>query len=364
MKITDISTTVLFYPHTQPVQNPTISTPTTGRRQLFVHIYTDELLEGLGIGLAWPGVQQIVENLKNLLVGKDPVNTEKLWGDMSRYARNYGHDGIASCAISAVDIGLWDLKAKILDLPLYKLLGAHTESVPIYGSEGCTNSTEKELLDEMAAYVDEGMSRVKIKVGKDFGRSERQDIERIAAVRKALGDDIAIYVDATNGYYRKQAVYMAREFEQHQVGWLEEPIMPEDLKGMAEITHCSDIPIAAGANAYTKQRFRDLMEWTGVDIVQPDIARVGGVTEWLKVAHMAEAFNLPVTPNEMQLVHLHVACAIPNLKVLEYMKTDLEVDKLWYTEIPEQKNGYLSPFSNKPGLGLQLDHYSISQWRV
>ena len=173
--------------------------------------------------------------------------------------RGYGRKGIAFCAISAIDIGLWDLKGKYVNLPLYKLLGAYTDSVPVYGSGGWTNFSEKELVEEMTGYVSDGIPRVKMKVGKDFGLSEREDIERVAAVRKAVGDDVSIYIDANNGYYRKQAIYMAKEFEQFQIGWLEEPLIPDDIDGMADISKATSIPIATGEHEYTKYGFRDLI---------------------------------------------------------------------------------------------------------
>ena len=368
MKITDVTTTVLFYPHTRPIQDATIPPPgpnAGGRSQLFVHIYTDEGFEGLGIGQASPGVRQVIEaDLKGLLIGQDPFNIEKLWNDMFWRVRGYGRKGVAFCALSAVDIGLWDLKAKALGLPLYELLGPFTDSVPIYGSGGWTNLTQEELVAEMAGYVEQGIKRVKMKVGKDFGKSEREDLQRLAAVRKTLGDDVAIYVDANNGYYSKQAIYMAKEFEQFQVGWCEEPVLADDITGLAEIKHATSIPIATGEHEYTKHGFRELIAGGGVDIVQPDVGRVGGVTEWMKVAHMAHAFNLPVAPHAVQLVHLHVACATPNLKVVEYMNTALEGDRVWYTEFPQQSGGLWSPFPDKPGLGLELDPYAVEKWAV
>ena len=368
MKITDVTTTVLFYPHTRPIQDATIPPPgpnAGGRSQLFVHIYTDEGFEGLGIGQASPGVRQVIEaDLKGLLIGQDPFNIEKLWNDMFWRVRGYGRKGVAFCALSAVDIGLWDLKAKALGLPLYKLLGPFTDSVPIYGSGGWTNLTQEELVAEMAGYVEQGIKRVKMKVGKDFGKSEREDLQRLAAVRKTLGDDVAIYVDANNGYYSKQAIYMAKEFEQFQVGWFEEPVLADDIGGLAEIKHATSIPIATGEHEYTKHGFRELIAGGGVDIVQPDVGRVGGVTEWMKVAHMAHAFNLPVAPHAVQLVHLHLACATPNLKVVEYMNTSLEGDRVWYTEFPQPSGGMWSPFPDKPGLGLELDPYAVERWAV
>jgi L-alanine-DL-glutamate epimerase-like enolase superfamily enzyme len=368
MKITNVTTTLLFYPEGRPIQDATIPPPSPGaggRGQLFVHIYTDEGVEGLGIGQASPGVRQVVEDgLKGILIGQDPFNIEKIWSDMFWHVRGYGRKGIAFCAISAVDIGLWDLKAKALGIPLYKLLGPYQESVPIYGSGGWTNFTEEELIAEMTGHVENGIKRVKMKVGKDFGQSEREDIQRLAAVRKAVGDDVAIYIDANNGYYPKQAIYMAKEFEQFQVGWFEEPVIPDDIAGLAQIREAINIPVATGEHEYTKHGFRELIANNGTDIVQPDIGRVGGVTEWMKVAHMAHAFNLPVAPHAVQLVHLHVACATPNLKIVEYMNVALDGDRVFYTEFPQQKDGMWSPFPDKPGLGLELNPYAVEKYAV
>ena len=269
--------------------------------------------------------------------------------------RGYGRKGLAFCALSAVDIALWDLKAKALGLPLFKLLGPFRDSVPIYGSGGWTNFTVDELIAEATGWVDQGIKRVKIKVGKDFGQSEREDIQRLEAVRRAVGDDVAIYVDANNGYYPKQAIYMAKEFERYQVGWFEEPVLADDIDGLARVSAATSIPVATGEHEYTKYGFKELISRGGADIVQPDVGRVGGVTEWMKVAHLAHSFDLPVAPHSVQLVHLHLACATPNLKVVEYMNVGLAGDRVWYTEFPDQKDGMWAPYPDRPGLGLELD---------
>ena len=366
MKVLDVTTTTLHYPHAQGVQDATLLRPGTGgRKQLFVHIKTDEGVEGLGIGQASPGVRETVETaLRAVLIDRDPFDIERLWSDMFWTIRTFGSKGIAFQALSAVDTGLWDLKAKALGLPLYKLLGAYTDSVPIYGSGGWTHLTEAELAGEMTGYVAEGIGRVKMKVGKDFGRSEREDIERVAAVRRAVGDDVALYIDGNYGYYPKQAIYMAREFEQFQVGWFEEPVLVDDAQGLAEVRRAIDIPVAAGEMESGKYRFRDLIAGGAVDIAQPDVGRVGGVTEWMKVAHLAHSFNLLVAPHAAQIVHLHLGCATPNLKVVEYLGTLRESDNIWYTELPEPNGGMWSPFPDKPGLGLELDPYAVARWAV
>ncbi len=364
MKITDVTTTELYYPHAQAWQDATASSP-GGRGQLFVHLKTDVDVEGLGIGQASPGVRDVVEKgLKGLLLDEDPFNIEKLWDEMFRAVRGYGRKGVALCALSAIDIGLWDLKAKALQLPLYRLLGEYSNEVPIYGSGGWTHYSSDELVDEMTGYVEQGVKRLKMKVGKESGRSEREDIDRVAAVRKAVGDDVALYVDANNGYYAKQAIYMAAEFEQSQVGWFEEPVTADDIAGLAEVKRASTIPIASGEHEFSKYGFKELLSQGAVDIVQADVGRVGGVTEWLKVAHMAQAFNVPMTTHGFEQVSLHLGCAITNLKAIEELKIERDADEVWYTELPEQRDGMSAPFRDRPGLGLELDPYAVERWSV
>lgn len=356
MKITDVKTTYIFIPHLGGIKDATIRHVTPGRGQCFVHIYTDEDLEGLGVGDGGRAAQTLInESLKPILIGADPLFIEKLWDDMFWRVRGVGRKGLAFGAISAVDIALWDLKAKYFNVPLYKLLGAYTDTVPVYGSGGWTHFSADELVAEQAGYVERGMKSVKMKVGKDFGKSEKEDIERLAAVRDAVGDDVEILIDANNGYYAKQAIRMARAFEPYRVGWFEEPVLADDIEGLAAIAAAIDIPVATGEHEYSKFGFRELIARGGADIVQPDIGRVGGVTEWIKVANLAHAFNLPVAPHAFQLVHLHVTCATPNLRIVEYLGAAEEFDKLVYTEFPEPIDGMWSPYPDRPGLGLELN---------
>ncbi|MBI4219404.1 MAG: mandelate racemase/muconate lactonizing enzyme family protein [Chloroflexi bacterium] len=368
MKITDVTTTMLRDPEGFVIQDATIPPPrkgTRGRSALFVHIKTDEGVEGLGPGTGLRAIQSVVEdNLKDLLLGQDPFNIEKLWNDMFWRVRGYGRKGIAFQSISAVDIGLWDLKAKALGVPLYRLLGPYRDSVPVYGSGGWTNFTTKELIAEQMGYVERGFSRIKMKVAKDFGQSEAEDIARLRAVRKAAGESVEVYVDANNGYYAKQAIRMSKAFEDSNVGWFEEPVIADDIEGLAAVSKATTIPVATGEHEYTKFGFKELIARGGADIVQPDIGRVGGVTEWMKVAHLAHAFNLPVAPHAVQLVHLHTACATPNLKVVEYLGVSEASDRVWYTEFPEPKKGMWSPYPDRPGLGLELNPATVRKFKV
>jgi L-alanine-DL-glutamate epimerase-like enolase superfamily enzyme len=363
MRITDVTTTQLFAPDLLGFQDATIRHRGKGRGALFVHIQTDEDIEGLGVGT--PESRAVIErSLKPLLVDQDPLCHEKLWDDMFWRVRGFGRKGIAFNAISAVDIALWDLKAKAFGVPLYRLLGPYTDTVPIYGSGGWTHFTEAELIAEQMGYVERGIPRVKMKLAKDFGQAEEEDLLRLAAVRKAVGDGVEIFVDANNGYYAKQAIAMGRRFVDYNVRWFEEPVLADDIQGLAAIAKAIEIPVATGENEYTKYGFKDLISQGGADIVQPDVGRVGGVTEWMKVAHLAHAFNLPVAPHAVQLVHMHLACATPNLRVVEYLGFSEEADKIWYTEFPEPKDGMWSPYPDRPGLGLELDPAAVKKYAV
>ena len=361
MRIVDVTTTHLHAPDWPANQDATIRHPVAGRAALFVHVKTDEGIEGLGV--CAPGARALIEgSLKEILLGQDPLWHEKLWDDMFWRVRGTGRKGLAFCAISGVDIALWDLKAKTFGVPLYRLLGPYTDTVPIYGSGGWTHFTEDELVREQVGYVERGIPRVKMKVAKNFGRAEAEDLRRLAAVRKAVGDEVEIYVDANNGYYAKQAIAMSKRFEQYDVRWFEEPVLADDIHGLAEISRATTIPVATGEHEYAKYGFKELISRGGADIVQPDVGRVGGVTEWLKVAHLAHAYNLPVAPHAYQLIHLHLACATPNLKVVEYLGQTEQGDRLWYTEFPEQKDGWWSPYPDRPGLGLELDPTAVRKY--
>lgn len=369
MRIIDVTTTMMHYPHMKPIQDATIPPSFAGkggRTGLWVHITTDEGIEGLGVGTGLTAVREVIERqLKDLLVGEDPFNIEKLWNDMFWGVRGFGRKGIAFCAISAVDIGLWDLKAKALQLPLFRLLGPFRDSVPIYGSGGWTHFSERELIEEACSYVDRGWPGIKVKVGKDFGTKEREDLHRLGAVRKAIGDAVEIYIDANNAFSAKQAIAFSRRLEAYKVGWFEEPVLADDIDGLIACTRACDIPIATGEHEYTKFGFKELVARGACDICQPDVGRVGGVTEWMKVAHLAQAFNLPIAPHAVQLVHLHTCCAIPNLKAVEYLGLYEESDKAFYAEIPmPDPKGNWSPFPDKPGLGLALDPTSVKRYRI
>ncbi|MHB1132429.1 MAG: mandelate racemase/muconate lactonizing enzyme family protein [Chloroflexota bacterium] len=359
--ITELKTTLLQVPLARPLMDATATWQVLGG--CFVQLRTDDGHEGLGWSGASAAVREVIERtLKSIVMGSDPLQTEGLWQRMFWALRSSGRKGIALSAISAVDIALWDLKAKLLGVPLYRLLGPCRASVPTYGSGGWTSLTERDLLAEMTGYLERGMSAVKMKIAKDFGQNEAEDLRRVAAVRRAIGANAELFVDANNGYLAKQALRIARRLEQYDIGWLEEPVIPDDYEGMATICRATTIPVAAGENEYSKFGFKELVARACVDIVQPDVGRVGGISEWLKVAHLAEAFNLPVSPHAVQLVHLHLACATPNLKAVEIIGAEEDYCRELFVDMPPHKDGSWSPFSDRPGLGLELNQHAVQRY--
>lgn len=362
MKINKVETTLVPIPRDPPVADSTSKSMPTGGH-CFVYIHSNDGITGLGMSQASRAVQAVIEEeLAPYLVDKDPLDIERLWSEMFWKLRSLGRKGIAIQALSAVDIALWDLKARSLNLPLYKLLGAARDRVPVYGSGGWTSYSQDELVSEQAGYVDRGFSSTKMKVGMDAGTNVSVDMERLHAVRDAIGSDIELLIDANNGYTAKQAISLISQFESYQVAWLEEPVPADDIDGLAQVVDKSRIPIATGEHEYTKWGFKEILTRRAADIAQPDVGRVGGITEWLKVASMADAFGIPIAPHSYQLVHRHLCMAIPNLRIVEYLGTREREDELLYLDWDKPVNGFWGPDPEKPGLGLEVNPETVNQY--
>lgn len=365
MKITNIRSLRLYDSSSAPFQDSTMARPANGLAWMFVQLETDAGITGTAYSEGAGPVRAFIhEQLADLVVGADPFETEKLWNDMFWRVRGNGRKGAAFQAISTIDNAVWDIKAKALGVPLYRLLGPAHERIPVYGSGGWTNYTEKELVAEQTRLAERGFARTKMKIGKDFGKAEREDIARVKAVRKALGENATVYVDANNGYYAKQAIRVAESLAELDIGWFEEPVLADDIPGLAQVAKATSIPVATGEHEYTKYGFRDLITAGAVDIVQADIGRVGGVTEWMKVAHMAAAFNLPMAPHAYCLLHLHPAMATPNLMVVEMLDIEWDVMTKWLIDPPQPENGYWKPDHDRPGNGVELDPRAVEKYRI
>ena len=353
MKIKDVQTTVLSIPHLGGYQDATIRHPQMGHARCFVHIVTDSGAVGFAPGRGGHAARGLIERtLKPLLIGQDPLYIERIWDDLFWRVRGLGRKGLTSCAISAVDIALWDLKAKFFNVPLYQLLGPYTDFVPVYGSGGWTNLNVEELVVEMIGYVERGMKAVKMKVGKDFGAREREDIERLAAVRQAVGEDVEIYVDANWGYYVKQAIRMAKEFEPYRVGWFEEPVMADDIEGLAAVAKAIDIPVATGEHEYTKYGFRDLIARGGADIIQPNVRDIGGYSGGLQAAAMAQAFNVQMAMGgNWPHINMHLHAGVPNGGWVEFHWKGWRAVEALFDGASSPINGWVT-LPEAPGLGF------------
>jgi L-alanine-DL-glutamate epimerase-like enolase superfamily enzyme len=321
---------------------------------------------GLGFTYAPPACGALIHDvLLPAVVGADARSVPATWREMVGAIRNLGRPGLASSAIAAVDVALWDLKAKLLGIPLCDLLGRCHDRVAVYGSGGFTSLTEHELVGQLASWVhDDGIPRVKMKVGTAWGSAERRDAERAAAARQAIGDDAELYVDANGGYARKQAVRMAKTFELLGVTWFEEPVSSDDLGGLHEIREAVDADVAAGEYGYDLAYFERMCAAGAVDVLQADVSRCAGITEWRRAAAVAAAHGLEISGHCAPFLHLHVACSVPNIRHLEYFADHVRATSILFDGVPAPVDGSLAPDPDAPGLGLTLKGADADRYRV
>jgi len=273
---------------------------------------------------------------------------------MWRGVRNLGMPGICSMAISAVDCALWDLKARLLDVPLVTLLGQVRRGAVIYGSGGFTSYADQQLVDQLSGWVGQGIRRVKMKIGRDANR----DCERVRVARDAIGREAQLFVDANGAYSRKQALAQAEVFQRLGVIWFEEPVSSDDIDGLKLIRDRAPagMDIAAGEYGYDIFYFRRLLEARAVDVLQADITRCGGVTGWLQVAALCQAHNIQISGHTAPALHTHVACAVASFMNLEYFHDHVRIEQMFFDGLPKIENGELCPDLSRPGMGLELKH--------
>lgn len=364
MKITDVRLEMFKWARARPITNG-LYTYTHNLLNIVV-VETDASLTGIGLTNAVevsPDIgASIVAHFRKALIGLDPLDNERIWHEMWR-PKLVGRRGITTRVLGGIDIALWDLKGKAAQMPLYKLLGGYTDRVDTYIAGGYYE--EGKGLDELAAEMRDnvalGARAVKIKVG---ALSINEDVERVKVCREAIGPDIRLMVDANNAYRHYQAIEFARKVEPYNLFWFEEPVEPDDYRGQQEITRATSVPIAAGENEYTRYGFRDLIERRAVDILQPDALVMGGITEFMKVAALAQANDLDVSPHGAQEVHIHLVAAIPNGLILEYYRDTVDPmhGKIWEHEL-EIDDGFVKA-PDRPGLGLEPKWETLEPFRV
>ncbi|MBA3620731.1 MAG: mandelate racemase [Euzebyales bacterium] len=321
---------------------------------------------GLGFSYATPACATVIHDvLESVVVGTDPMDPPGTWQAMVDAIRNLGRPGVVSMAIAAVDTALWDLKARLLQLPLARLLGMVRSSVPVYGSGGFTSLPIAELTQQLSGWVHaDGIPRVKMKIGLDKGRQARTDLERVASVRAAIGDDADLYVDANGAYTAKVSLRMATRMAAEGVCWFEEPVSSDDLAGLRQVRDGTTLDVAAGEYGYDLAYFSRMCAAGAVDVLQADVSRCAGITEWLRAAAVAAAYGLEISGHTAQSLHAHPACAVPNLRHLEYFSDHARVDRLIFDGVLEPAAGRLTLDLTRPGMGLDLKHSDAVTYRV
>jgi D-galactarolactone cycloisomerase len=355
----------------------------TDRRQTALCVIsTDEGIKGVGEAFYYGGPARIAASLMKgaygpLLMGKDPMDTGVLWDLSYNWTRDQGMKGIPISALSALDIALWDIKGKALGLPVYKLLGGAYRSKALVYATGLYEpqnvpSIEDALAQEALGYKEQGFFATKLKVG--YGVD--QDLKYVRAVRKAIGDDMLLMVDANRAYNASEAIRLARQMEKYDVYWFEEPVPPEDLDGYVEVKQNTTILIAGGEDEFTRYGFRDLIIRRAVDILQPDVCAAGGFTEMMKIVAMASAWNVPVYPhvwgtNVGLAASLQLFAALPHFPdrrhpaepFFEYDRSPHPLRDGVTRERFEMKDSHLE-IPDRPGLGITLDMDFVKKYSV
>ena len=292
------------------------------------------------------------EILADVIEDRDAMDIPGTWNAMNVAVRNLGRRGVAAMAISAVDNALWDLKAKLLAVPLLKLLGAARNAIRIYGSGGFTSYGNAQLKRQLSGWVEQGIGMVKMKIG----RAPASDPERVRAARAAIGKHAQLFVDANGAYARKQALHLAEEFAECNVRWFEEPVSSDDLAGLRLLRNrapaCMDI--AAGEYGYDGGYFRRMLAAGAVDVLQADATRCGGITGYLHAAALCEAFEVPLSAHCAPTLHMHVACATRATRHIEYFHDHVRIEHLLFEGVPEPVDGCLRPDVERPGAGFSL----------
>jgi L-alanine-DL-glutamate epimerase-like enolase superfamily enzyme len=317
---------------------------------------------GLGYTYADLATAKLIDSkLASLVRGSDAMDPPSVWRSMVGAIRNLGRPGISSMAIAAVDTALWDLKARLVGLPLCKLLGMAHDSVPIYGSGGFTAYSLDRLQEQLSGWVQSGIPRVKMKVGS----VPADDPGRVRAARKAIGHDAELFVDANGAYTRKQAMELAERFsEDARVSWFEEPVSSDDLEGLRLLRDRAPagMEIAAGEYGYDLPYFERMLIAGAVDVLQADITRCAGLTELRRVDALCRARSLPLSLHCGPSIHLHAGLALEQLVHLEYFHDHVRIEHMLFDGVVEPRDGVLAPDLTRPGIGLELKRSEAAEY--
>lgn len=318
---------------------------------------------GIGFTYANTATAKLIhDTLVDIVIGQNALAIGDCWSAMVASIRNLGRPGISSMAIAAVDNALWDLKARILDLPLVSLLGQVRAAVPVYGSGGFTSYTVAQLQQQLAGWTSSGISRVKMKIG----REPDKDVARVHAAREAIGQNSELFVDANGAYSRKQAFAMASAFAESDVSWFEEPVSSDDLEGLRLMRDRAPpgMDISAGEYGYDSGYFRHMLQAGAVDVLQADATRCAGITGFMQAAALCQAFHLPLSSHCAPSIHIHPCCAATPVRHLEYFYDHVRIEKMLFDGTIEPKDGLLSPDPTRPGFGLEFKRTDAARYAV
>lgn len=327
----------------------------------FVRITDADGVVGTGysytIGTGGPSVMALLERtLGPAIIGRDAYDIEAIWRDLLFLTHATTVGALTAIAMAAIDTALWDLKCRKLGLPLHKLAGGAQREIALYTTEGGWLHIEQAALVEDALQAKEaGFGGCKLKVGRPI----HEDVARIAAVRDAVGPGFEIFTDANQAFAVDEAIRRARAYEPLDIGWLEEPLPADDISGHVRLSEHTSLPIAVGESLYSISHFREYLQRHAASVIQVDVGRIGGITPWLKVAHMAEAFNVAVCPHFLMELHVSLCAAVPNARWVEYIP---QLDALT-TQGMSIQNGKARP-SDAPGLGIEWDFDAINRLAV
>jgi L-alanine-DL-glutamate epimerase-like enolase superfamily enzyme len=318
-------------------------------------------LSGTGYTYGDTSVRDLIQSaLVDLVVGTDAIRLGGTWEEMRAALRNIGSHGTGAMAASTVDVALWDLKARLLELPLGLLLGPTRDRVPVYGSGGFTSYDHDRLHDQLSTWAEQGIGQVKIKVG----RHPKEDEDRLRVARDAVGADVELFVDANGAYSPKQALGWAHRFAAHQVTWFEEPVSSDDIEGLRLLRERgpAGMDIAAGEYGATSDDFLRPLRAGAIDCLQIDATRCGGYTGFLRAAALADAVGMPVSAHTAPALHLPVCAAAPRLRHQEWFHTHVRVEELLFHGVPAVVDGALRPDDSRAGHGLHLRGDEIKEF--
>jgi L-alanine-DL-glutamate epimerase-like enolase superfamily enzyme len=358
IRITGFGFLRLKFPEEMPVKrNATITSGGGQAGMTQLELYTDAGI----VGRSLPKSANLVEELFHRVKGENPFYVERIWDRMYRYNRKPVAKGGYIEAMGSVDIAVWDIIGKALGMPVYKVLGAHTDRLRVYAAGGYyyQGRTTADLVVEMEGYVGEGFRAVKMKVG---GEPMHVDMERVRAVREAIGPRIDLLLDANNRWLAYDAIRFGRMVEKYEPFWFEEPVVADDFQGCAEVKEQLDIPIVAGENEYTRWGARDLIEHRSCDILNLDTVKAGGITEHRKISALASAYHIPVAPHGSPHMAAHLLASTPNALIME---TYPGVQSRFNPALPlyPVKDGYIA-MPQEPGLGIDPDPEMVRKYKV